>query len=1015
VSSGNPRSQPAVFWLRSVSCPLGWASVAVAGAALGLGLSRALAEGLSSHCGWLAALPGTLLVTAAVVALVLAVWRQIGRREEGKLPATTFAPLFLSLGYLLPDEVNPLRAAVWLLGSLLLTGVSLAMALRISSSGDETRGWGWSVPVALLVAAAMGVYLATLGRTVGKADTFEFQVVAHNLGIAHPTGYPLYVLLGKLFTLLPLGSIALRVNLLSAVSATGATALVYAILRRLSSAHLADGDWGLPLLGALAFAFSPTLWSQAVEAEVYALNSLLVALVLWFLLAPGRARRSGGWVPPLFLAFGLGMANHVTTVILLPAVAVALFLSRPQPGGRAWLAAAVLLGLGLAVYLYLPLRWPAVHEGALMTPREFIEWVTGSRFKGALQLDAWRTDPMRYGILGRLVLDQWGWPGVILAGIGLFWLARRHWRAALISLITWLGYALYALSYYVPDVSVFLIPAHLVQAIWMSLGVMVLAQLLSRLLEGRAVAGVGHAAPVVLALFALLPLSLLTHHWSGVDCSDPNPLEEWGRQVLAMDLESDAAILADSEKIAPLYYLQQTEGVRPDLDIVVLPDEAAYRGELDARVAAGQVVYLARFLPHLQGVYHLRSAGPLTEVSPYPLLDLPTLDGRLDAHFGPHVTLLGYRMDRAEVAYPDTVSVTLYWTADAPIGGVYHIRLRLVDDDSRVVWAADGAHPVDNTYPTSAWRPGEIVPDAHQIPWPLGLAPSEYRLEVALLVPFGDTGLTPAGGTDPWLPLATLAGRAPWEVPDPAVARRIWTGEGVITGLNLPAGVRPGAVFPVVLFLENAGPTARRVPVEIGWGGGAMLPVDLSAPVTGLTLPAPAENGEHTLVVTAREPMRCGWLARPALSCPLAEVSVLGAPLPAGAINFQDLVALRATQVASYTLRPGGTLEVTLTWQALAPIEDDYTVFLHVLDPADRIVGQVDAWPVQGTYPTSQWPVGEIITDPYRIRIASDAAPGAYRLEVGWYLLGTMRRLNVLSAEGEAVEDRVLMEGFVVR
>jgi hypothetical protein len=1013
VSSGHQFSQPQVSWLRSVPRLLGWVGVAAAGAAFGLGLSRALAEGLYSAGEWLAALPGTLLLTAATVVLVLGVRRQLGRRRGSVPPATAFAPLLLSLGYLLSDEVDLLRAAVWLLGGLLFTSVSLAITLPSSNPRGDARTWARGAPVALLTAVTMGVYLATLGRTVGKADTFEFQVVAHNLGIAHPTGYPLYVLLGKLFTLLPIGSTALRVNLLSAVSATGATVLVYAILRRVSSAH--SDHVGLPLLGALAFAFSPTQWSQAVEAEVYALNSLFVALVLGTLLALVHTRQAGCRVPLLFLALGLGLSNHVTVVILLPAVVLTLILCRLHLGAKGWLTAAALFGLGLSVYLYLPLRWPAVHEGALMTLREFIQWVTGSQFKGALQLDAWRADPTRYSIVGRLVLDQWGWPGVTLAGVGLLWLARRHWRMALITLIMWLGYALYALSYYVPDISVFLIPAHLVQAVWMGLGVVALAGPVEGFLAGRAVAGKGQAAPVAVALFALVPLSSLTHHWSAVDRSDPNPLEEWGRHVLAMDLEPAAAILADSEKIAPLYYLQQTEGLRPDLDIMVLPDESAYRAELDARVAAGQVVYLARFLPHLQGVYHLRSAGPLTEVSAYPLSHLPTLDGRLEADFGPHLTLLGYRMDKAEAAYPDTVSLTLYWTADAPVGGVYHVRLRLVDGDGRVAWGSDGAHPVDNTYPTSAWRPREIVPDAHQIPWPLGLAPAEYQLEVALLVPFGDTGLTPDGQPDSWLPVATLVGRLPREIPDPMLVRRIWAGESVITGLSVPAGVRPGAAFPVILFAQGAGPDGQLVPVEIGWAGGPMTAVELSAPVTSLTLSAPAENGKYTLVMVARQPMRCGWLARPATHCPLAEVAVLGAPLPAGAVNFQDLVALLSTDIGSYTLEPGGTLEVTLTWQALTPMEEDYTVFLHVLDAADGIAGQVDAWPVQGTYPTSQWPVGEIIIDPYRIPIAADAAPGAYRLELGWYLLGTMRRLSVLAAGGEAVDDRLLIEGLVVR
>jgi hypothetical protein len=1011
VSSSNRLSQPQVYRLRSLSGLLGWVFVAAGGAALGLGSSRALAEGLYSAGEGLAAPVGTLLLTAAVIVLVLGIWRQLGRRGGGGPPVTVFAPLFLSLGYLLSDRVDLLRAGVWLIGSVLLTGVSLATALRTSSSHQESRRWARGAAVVLPIAVTMGVYLATLGRTVGRADTFEFQVVAHNLGIAHPTGYPLYVLLGKLFTLLPAGGTALRVNLLSAVSATGAAAVVYAILRRLSAADPEGGDHGLPLLGALAFAFSPTLWSQAVEAEVYALNSLLVALVLWSLVTLARERQAGRSVPLLFLALGLGMANHVTTAILLPVVALALLLFRPHLGRKGWLAAAALFGLGLSVYLYLPLRWPALHDGASMTAREFIRWVTGGQFRGALQLNAWRSDPTRYGILGRLVLDQWGWPGVALAGVGLLWLAQRHWRIALVTLIAWLGYAYYALSYYVPDISVFLIPAHLVQAIWMGLGVAAL----TRFLEGRVIAGKGHAMPVALTLFALVPLSLLTGHWASVDRSDPNPLEAWGRQVLTMDLEPGAAILADSEKIAPLYYLQQTEGLRPDLEIMVLPDEDAYRAELDARVAAGQVVYLARFLPHLQGVYHLRSAGPLTEVSSRPLLDLPPVDGRLEAGFGPHVTLLGYTLDKAVAAYPDEVQVTLYWSTDAPVGEVYHVRLRLVDSAGRVAWAGDGVHPVDNTYPTSAWRPGEIVPDTHRIPWSLGLTPSEYQLEVAMLDPFGEVGLTPEGRMDPWLPVATLVGRPPREVPEPGGGLRVWAGEGAITGLTLPAGARPGAAFPVVLFTQGTGSAGWHMPVEIGWAGGSMTAVDLSAPVTGLTLSAPAESGEHTLIVVAGEPMRCGWLARPAASCPLAEVAVQGGPLPAGAVNFQDLVALLSTDIATYALQPGGTLEVTLTWQALAPMEEDYTVFLHVLDSADWIAGQVDAWPVQGTYPTSQWPAGEIITDTYRIAIDPDAAPGAYRLEIGWYLLGTMRRLNVVAAGGETLDDRVLMEGLVIR
>ena len=161
-------------------------------------------------------------------------------------------------------------------------------------------------------------------------------------------------------------------------------------------------------------------------------------------------------------------------------------------------------------------------------------------------------------------------------------------------------------------------------------------------------------------------------------------------------------------------------------------------------------------------------------------------------------------------------------------------------------------------------------------------------------------------------------------------------------------------------------------------------------------------------------PLRCGWLRPPAESCSLAQLVVEGAPLPAGAVNFDDLIALLSTDIHELEPQPGGTLGVTLVWQALAPVTEDYTVFAHLLDAADKIVGQVDAWPVQGTYPTSQWLPGRTVTDRHTIAVGHDAAPGPYRLEIGWYLLSTMRRLNVLDPVGNVTDDRVLLEGLAI-
>ena len=115
--------------------------------------------------------------------------------------------------------------------------------------------------------------------------------------------------------------------------------------------------------------------------------------------------------------------------------------------------------------------------------------------------------------------------------------------------------------------------------------------------------------------------------------------EAWGRYVLSLPIPEKAALLVDSEKIAPLYYLQVTENMRPDLDIMVLGDEALYRQELDRRINAGQPVYLARFLPNLP--YRMRSLGPLVEVSGEPSSAAPTIGTPINASFGDQIELLG--------------------------------------------------------------------------------------------------------------------------------------------------------------------------------------------------------------------------------------------------------------------------------------------------------------------------------------------------------------------------------------
>jgi hypothetical protein len=119
-------------------------------------------------------------------------------------------------------------------------------------------------------------------------------------------------------------------------------------------------------------------------------------------------------------------------------------------------------------------------------------------------------------------------------------------------------------------------------------------------------------------------------------------------------------------------------------------------------------------------------------------------------------------------------------------------------------------------------------------------------------------------------------------------------------------------------------------------------------------------------------------------------------------------------------LQAGEAMHLTLYWRALDEIEVSYTVFVHLLDSENRIWGQHDSVPGNGTLPTTGWVEAEIIADEYELTVKPDAPPGEYLIEVGMYDAQTSHRLHVLSTvEGPVLgsqgpEDKILLNEAVV-
>jgi hypothetical protein len=440
-------------------------------------------------------------------------------------------------------------------------------------------------------ASALGVYLTTLapGLTWANhgADGGDLITAAATGGVAHPSGYPTYLLLVRLFLALPFGQMAWRANLFSAVCAAAAGATVTLLVAACSSAPrrlaLAGG-----LVAGLAFALSPVLWSQAVIAEVYALHVLMIGLMLLSLPLGGPARWRVWADYAAGAVFGLALGNHLTTALLLPPW---LFFSARAQGGwqrRRLLRRLAALGAGLLVYAYLPLaasRHPVVNWGQAVDWAGFWWVVSGAPYR-ALAFGL----PSGY-VLSRvsgwaaLVLAQFGLVGMVIAFYGLFFGQARDGRVKLTTLWLAVACSAFAIGYNTADSYAYLLPAFLVLAVWLGLG---LASALAALAPWCA-RRPGRLALLggLLALLAVGAVKTLP----SVDASRDHAAQTFGETLMAQ-APADALIFthADQDSFAAWYYHAALDQ-RPDVSVLVEPLLVFdwYRSNLSASEAGLQV------------------------------------------------------------------------------------------------------------------------------------------------------------------------------------------------------------------------------------------------------------------------------------------------------------------------------------------------------------------------------------------------------------------------------------------
>jgi len=432
----------------------------------------------------------------------------------------------------------------------------------------------WVLGAAVAAVTAM-VYVLTAARDIVLGDTPELTTAAIGLGVAHPPGYPLFTMLGHLFSLWPAGPLPFRVNLLSALCGAGAVALVYLTALRVSGHRTASA------CASLVLAFSPLYWRWSLVAEVFPLNNLLAAAIVYLLVVWHEQPARMGFLAAAAFLSGLASANHQTIVLLGPAVLWLLWRRRgpwlARPGALGLCAAAFLAGL--LPYVYLPWaasRHPLWNWGdpsslanflAVVTRRHFGsgQLINAPKFQGGSPLDRLASLGASFGLLAAVLL---------LCGVLAAWRRRRWylWFSLLAFAFAGPAFAAYAnmnisvsLSRYVLE-RFFLLP-QVVLAPLMAFGVLGLAEWLSSAvpaLRAYAFAAVGAAV-------LLMTLGGAMANYAGIDQSRNRAARRFAEDILATLDPGAVLVVNGDEVIMPLAYLQDVEGYRPDVAVLIMP------------------------------------------------------------------------------------------------------------------------------------------------------------------------------------------------------------------------------------------------------------------------------------------------------------------------------------------------------------------------------------------------------------------------------------------------------------
>ncbi len=666
----------------------------IPGIVLGIFLGRLLSEIVRPSP------PGAIVITLASIIFATMI--------VGRLPFSQTWPCLLLLLYIIHPEADP-KTAVF---AILFFGfVGVVNYLLVSDRSPRNHQTLSLVAGFILAAIFLALYLFTISPDILPADNGEFQLVATELGIAHPPGFSLYTMLAHLMTRLSFGaSPAFMVNLFSVIISVFTLLVVYHAVFTLTKSIIAG------MAGALTLGIATTFWAQATVANIRSLTALytaillLLAIKIWQKTRPiisdssskkkasePDARQLVRYLLLFVLTLVLGITHHPSLIFLAVVLVPFVIIVFPRELiTRRVLYLVVFTGLlGLIPLLYFPIR---AYAGALGTPEDlltlsgFINHVLALGFRGDL---FFLEDPAvfwnRLRMMGNVATFQI--PPVLLAmtAIGVLLALWRDRWLGLILAISIILYTVVAASYRAPQTVEYMMPTYV-------LGAIAMGYLVGQLMDTQKALPNRFKYPSLLTAISAVAIGLIlvtsiqvvfekypSYAFLHNDATTRNYT-----QPLLEQAPADGIILADWHWATPLWYLQRVEGLRPDVEVEFVfptgePYAETWARRIEEEFEKGRPVIATHF--NEPAYANLPPPEPLNDAflfSQEVRTALPPEFLPLNIKLRQEIDVLGYELDEKSVAPGSEIVLTLAWQKASDIDEQSNLFAHLVNDEGKL-------------------------------------------------------------------------------------------------------------------------------------------------------------------------------------------------------------------------------------------------------------------------------------------------------------------------------------------